>query len=522
MLETLNKNESFEYQKLSPEEMKARGILGRLVGPCADFINPTRNGRGYGDDLWENVFNDDIVKEKIANKCLYGELGHPADREEVDMEKIALSMPELPKKNKDGKLVACFDILDTPNGRILKTLCDYGTTIGISSRGSGDVIQDDDGNDIVDPSTYQFECFDAVIVPAVKEARLQYVTEDLDRNRLNMKKALCESLEKASDEDRKVMTETLHNLNIDINAEENTNESVSTPEKVEDKEILEQTSNEIEVANNDGTENIIKSLQEALKSNIELEAKIKSLQNELAVSDTKVSKLEEDVNRGKSTIVRLTTLAKESKEKTKRILTLEEELKQSKVKIEELAKRPLRESREIIRPLRESIAKKDEEISSLNEQLETLKSTHENEIKSLNDDINSLKESLKTKEEQSLAKEKQLSESLNKSTKTIERYRTFSNNVAQRYIEVRAKNLGVKKDDIINRLSENYSLEEIDKVCEDLRNYKLNLSKLPFTLDNKSVVRINESKHIGITSTSNFNDDDYIGEDTLKAAGLKR
>lgn len=518
MLETLSKNESFEYQKLSPEEMKARGILGRLIGPCADFINPTRNGRGYGENLWENVFNDDIVKEKIANKCLYGELGHPADREEVDMEKIAISMPELPKKNKDGNLVACFDILDTPNGRILKTLCDYGTTIGISSRGSGDVIQDDDGNEMVDPDTYQFECFDAVIVPAVKEARLQYVTEDLDRNKLNMKKALCESLEKASDEDRKVMTETLHNLNIDI---ENTDESVSTPEKVEDKNILEQTSNEPEVANNDGTENIIKSLQEALKSNIELEAKIKSLQNELAVSDTKVSKLEEDVNRGKSIIVRLTTLAKESKEKTKKILTLEEELRQSKVKIEELVKKPIRESREIIRPLRESVAKKNKEISSLNEQLETLKNTHANEIENLNESIKSLKESLKTKEEQSTAKEKQLSESLNKSKTIIERYKTFSNNVAQRYIEVRAKNLGVKKDDIMNRLSENYSLEEIDKVCEDLKTYKLNLSKLPFTLDNKSVVKINESKHIGITSTSNFNDDDYIGEDTLKAAGLK-
>lgn len=516
MLETLNKNESFEYQKLSPEEMKARGILGRLVGPCADFINPTRNGRGYGDDLWENVFNDDIVKEKIANKCLYGELGHPADREEVDMEKIALSMPELPKKNKDGKLVACFDILDTPNGRILKTLCDYGTTIGISSRGSGDVIQDDDGNDIVDPSTYQFECFDAVIVPAVKEARLQYVTEDLDRNRLNMKKALCESLESASEEDRKVMTETLHNLNIDVN------EDVSTPEKVEDKEILEQTSNEEEVANNDGTENIIKSLQEALKSNIELEAKIKSLQNELAVRDTKVSKLEEDVNRGKSTIVRLTTLARESKEKTKKILTLEEELKQSKVKIEELGKRQSKESRDLIRPLRESITKKTDEISRLNEELTSLKTSHENDVKSLNESINTLKGELKTKEEQSKAKEKELTESLNKSKKTIESYKAFSNNVAQRYIEVRAKNLGVKKEDIINRLSENYSLEEIDKVCEDLRSYKLNLSKLPFTLDNKSVVKINESKHIGITSTINVNDDDYVDENLLKVAGLKK
>ena len=511
MLETLSKNESFEYQKLSPEEMQARGILGRLVGPCADFINPTRNGRGYGENLWENVFNDDIVKEKIANKCLYGELGHPADREEVDMEKIAISMPELPKKNKNGNLVACFDILDTPNGRILKTLCDYGTTIGISSRGSGDVIQDEDGNEIVDPDTYSFECFDAVIVPAVKDARLQYVTEGLSKTK-TMKQALCESLEKASDEDRKVMKETLDNLNIKL--DEELQENVSTPEKVEDKEILEQTSNETEVANNDGTENIIKSLQEALKSNTELEAKIKSLQNELAVRDTKVSKLEETLNRNKSTIVRLTTLARGSKEKTKRILTLEEELKQNKERIQKLVNRPLKESRDVAKTLKESIASKEQEITSLNEQLTSLKDAHESEL-------NALKESLTAKENEFKTKESELNENLNKSKKLVEKYKQFADGVANRYIDIRAKNLGVNKNEIINKLSSNYSLDEVDKVCEDLRAYKIQVSKLPFALDNKSVVKISESKHIGISNTINTNDDDYVDESLLKVAGLK-
>lgn len=35
-------------------------------------------------------------------------------------------MPEAPKKNKQGKLIARFDILDTPNGRIAYTLAKYG------------------------------------------------------------------------------------------------------------------------------------------------------------------------------------------------------------------------------------------------------------------------------------------------------------------------------------------------------------------------------------------------------------
>ena len=52
MIKKLKTNESIQYQKLTPEEMKAKGILGRLVGPCADFINPPRNGRKYSEKLW--------------------------------------------------------------------------------------------------------------------------------------------------------------------------------------------------------------------------------------------------------------------------------------------------------------------------------------------------------------------------------------------------------------------------------------------------------------------------------------
>ena len=45
MLENLNTKNSFEYQKLTEEEHSKRGILGRLAGPIAERVNPTRNGR---------------------------------------------------------------------------------------------------------------------------------------------------------------------------------------------------------------------------------------------------------------------------------------------------------------------------------------------------------------------------------------------------------------------------------------------------------------------------------------------
>ena len=205
--------ETLKLQPLTEEEKERRHILGRWYGPIATCLESTRNGRKYNRQLWEKALNDELFHEKLANKCLFLELGHPADREETDMRQVCACIPEMPKII-DGDLCACVDILDTPNGRILKTLCDYGFIPGISSRGSGDVM----ANDEVDPETFFLECFDIVAIPAVKKARLS-MCESLDKNSVGLKRALTESFNKASEEDKAIMKETLENLNIDIDNE---------------------------------------------------------------------------------------------------------------------------------------------------------------------------------------------------------------------------------------------------------------------------------------------------------------
>lgn len=227
MLETL------KLQPLTEEEKARRHILGRWYGPIATCNESTRNGRRYNRELWEKALNDELFHEKIANKCLFLELGHPADREETDMSKVCACIPEMPKII-NGDLCACVDILDTPNGRILKALCDYGFIPGVSSRGSGDVMP----NDEVDPETFFLECFDVVAIPALKKARLN-MCESLDKNAVKLKKALTESFHEASDEDKAIMKETLDNLNIDI---EETSTEVLTDDDIpwaaDEEEIL--------------------------------------------------------------------------------------------------------------------------------------------------------------------------------------------------------------------------------------------------------------------------------------------
>ena len=65
------------------------------------------------------------------------------------------------------------------------------------------------------------ECFDAVIVPGVEAARLKYVTEDFNNKpKLSLKTVLSESLKTANESDRKIMIETLNNLNLNEAVEE--------------------------------------------------------------------------------------------------------------------------------------------------------------------------------------------------------------------------------------------------------------------------------------------------------------
>ena len=233
--------ETLKLQPLTEEEKARRHILGRWYGPIATCNESTRNGRRYNRELWEKALNDELFHEKIANKCLFLELGHPADREETDMSKVCACIPEMPRII-DGDLCACVDILDTPNGRILKTLCDYGFIPGVSSRGSGDVMPNND----VDPETFFLETFDCVAIPAVKKARLS-MCESLDKNSTNLKQALTESFNNASEEDKMIMKETLENLNIDL-------EETTLVEKFTPMDYSNVSENDLPIWDNDTAE----------------------------------------------------------------------------------------------------------------------------------------------------------------------------------------------------------------------------------------------------------------------------
>ena len=676
-------SEGIRYQKLTEEEKKARGILGRLVGVCADFNKATRNGRKYSEQLWENVFNNPIMQEKIKNKVCYGELGHPEDRAEIDPEKIAVCLSEQPVKNKNGQLEAVFDILDTPNGRILKTLCDYGSILGVSSRGQGDIITDYDGQEAVDPDTYECECWDIVLIPAVESARMDYVTEGLDTKKLKLRKALTEAFNKENEEGKKVMAETLEELNIkldeakkddkkdndeveateheetkvaeveadpeaedralfnpeeqvedkvevtepeegevefddselamsdaevakinepfenpdvDAEPEEDTRtdeeifldylvnnfdekqikkackaldieipeeeekpegeeeadeeevEETETEDEAEDKEDTEEDKNSTdeesdedkdsdeddesdeedededddEEALDKGSEDLIQNLQEALKSKVDLEKLVKTLKEKLAVSDAKVIELTEECDRFRSSITRLASLAKSSKDLQNNVNELQESLKVKDQTIEDQKTRIMRlveSKKESVRTsstLNESINAKNDELRALNESVENLKTKYENKFKELREQV--IKESAEAEK-----KATQLNESLSKATALKESYKKLANQAMNMLIEERATQLGLTSQDIKRKLGASYTISDVNTVCEELKRYQLNISKLPFSVDRKVNVRVNEgvSKAAINRAASSQCEDDDVDDSLIRLANLR-
>lgn len=505
MLESFNNIQKFQYKKLSPEEQQRRGILGRLEGIIADGKNPTRNGRKYPMPLWEKVFEDPIMKEKIENKVCLGELGHPEDRTETDITKAAICLAEMPKKGSDGNLYGVFDIIDTPCGKILKTLCDYGCNIGVSSRGEGETYTDYDGQETVDEDTYTCECWDAVLLPAVKTARLNYVNESLGNKTLY--KALNEAIEEASsDADKIIMTSSLERVGIDYK------------NKGEVQVGTSDVSTADEAAANDGAD-LVKDLQEALKANAELSKQVTKLQEKLSVCYAKEVRTDDAVTKLKKAVVALSEDARKYKAVSSQIVSLKEQLDEKATqfvkqkKVIEAFRRRSEETSKTIEQLSESSDTKDVRIKTLvrrnnelQEQLKRDKSEHEKAVSSLQEELEGLKADSKIIKSQY---EKKLASA----NKLIEQYRKESDTAKKLYVESKAKQLGVGVNDVTNKLTESYTFEDVDRVCEDLRNYRLNMSKLPFNIDftKGARVTVNES-----TETSRISNPDDILDDSLK------
>ena len=108
-----------------------------------------RNGRVYPMDILEREvarYHQSYVSQSRA----LGELGHP-DGPTLNLDKVSHLIKEL---YRDGNnFIGKAEILDTPNGKIVKNLMDAGVKLGVSSRGMGSLKENGNGIQEVQVST---------------------------------------------------------------------------------------------------------------------------------------------------------------------------------------------------------------------------------------------------------------------------------------------------------------------------------------------------------------------------------
>ena len=106
------------------ETSKKPGVLATIKGAVTGW-KPNRNGRVYSKELWEKALESDYVKEQVALKHFVGEADHPEERLEPIIKEMSHSITDFEFHDESSEVWATIDILDTPNGHLLKTLLDY-------------------------------------------------------------------------------------------------------------------------------------------------------------------------------------------------------------------------------------------------------------------------------------------------------------------------------------------------------------------------------------------------------------
>ena len=100
-----------------------------------------RNGRSYPKEILDKEVKR-YMKENVKKNRAYGELGHP-DSPTINLDRVSHMIKDLKLEGND--FVGKAKIMDTPYGKIVKSLIDEGASLGVSSRGMGSLKTTKDG-----------------------------------------------------------------------------------------------------------------------------------------------------------------------------------------------------------------------------------------------------------------------------------------------------------------------------------------------------------------------------------------
>lgn len=202
----------------SASEVDGQNVLAKVKGQFFVPNGKSRNGRFYTKKLWEKVFSDPVVNERLKKRVMFGTVGHDQELNDKAVREGQVSHFMVSGDPETGMGEAL--ILNTPVGKILNTMLRAGSQLYVSSRANGTFSGKVQGLPKVDEDTYDLDGWDFVIEPGFLEANPK----------------IAESLEKIQN-DLKTQNDELSNEEGSMNEElikHITNENAELKNKVSD------------------------------------------------------------------------------------------------------------------------------------------------------------------------------------------------------------------------------------------------------------------------------------------------
>lgn len=168
--------------ELHESSMKNNGrmIVKNMKIQQAD--QPNKNRRIYPRSVLEREARTLFENcRRIESRGIIGELDH-FDNSQINLKNACLGVLDYRWKGND--MLGDVEILNTPNGNILKEIITAGYVPGISSRGMGSVKELHEGEDDVVEVDEDFElvCWDAVSDPSSHNAYFKEIREGININ----------------------------------------------------------------------------------------------------------------------------------------------------------------------------------------------------------------------------------------------------------------------------------------------------------------------------------------------------
>ena len=164
--------EHTESVKYLVEDKLGKGKEYFIEGVFLQANLKNRNGRMYPTEVLDKEvkrYNDEYVSKNRA----FGELGHP-DSPTINLDRVSHMIKSL--KREGDNFIGRAKIMDTPYGKIVKSLIDEGATLGVSSRGMGS-LQQKGGVSLVQDDFTLATAADIVADPSAPNAFVEGVME---------------------------------------------------------------------------------------------------------------------------------------------------------------------------------------------------------------------------------------------------------------------------------------------------------------------------------------------------------